>query len=148
MGGSRVFKAKKISGGKASGPALVTKGRLGLRGFVNPEEGTLTGSMGDLEGVMFAGSVAFFTSSKGSTTWCLALIFTCRHGNAPAAMVTSQIDPFVALGCVLQDIPLVQIQNTSIFDEIKTGDNVTVDADIRGNHSRRLKGFSRFCRYG
>ena len=134
----RVFRAKKIAGGKASGPALVTRGRLGLRGFVNPEQGTLTGGMGELEGARFAGSVVFFPCSKGSTTWCIALDLTCRHGNAPAAMINTRIDPFVALGCVLQEIPLVQVEDEGIFDEVKTGDMVTVDADkgeiiVKGN---------------
>ena len=125
----KIFKAKKISTGKASGPALMTQERLGLRGFVNLQEGKFTGGMGELEGASLAGAVLIFPSSKGSTLWSITLDHLCRFGNAPAAMINSKLDPFVALGCILQDIPLVQIEDESLFDQVKNGDLVTVDAD-------------------
>jgi len=113
----KIFKAKKISSGKASGPALITRERLGLRG------------MGELEGASLAGAVLIFPSSKGSTLWSITLDHLCRFGNAPAAMINSKLDPFVTLGCILQDIPLVQIEDESFFEQVKNGDLVTVDAD-------------------
>jgi hypothetical protein len=133
----KVFKGKKILPGKASGSALVSRKRIGLRGFVNLENGTFTGGMRDLEGVSFAGTVLIFPSSKGSTLWPIELDHTCRFGNSPAAMIISNMDPFVVLGCVLQDIPLVQVEDLSIFEEIKNGDAVTVDAD-RGEVTKCL----------
>ncbi len=129
MGTVEVFRAKKILPGKASGPALISRERIALRGFVNLEKGTFTGGMRDLEGVSFAGTVLIFPSSKGSTLWPIELDHTCRFGNTPAAMINSKVDPFVVLGCALQDIPLVQVEDLSIFKEIKNGDIVTVDAD-------------------
>lgn len=129
MDSVKVFKAKKISPGKASGPALVSPGRLGLRGFADLEKGTFAGGMGDLEGASFAKKVWIFPSSKGSTMWSMTLDLACRFGNAPAAMVNSKLDPFVVLGCVLQDIPLVQVEDLSIFEQVRNGDLVTVDAD-------------------
>jgi predicted aconitase with swiveling domain len=126
---TRVIKARKIYGGKATGPVLITKERLGLRGFVNPEKGKLTGGLGDLEGAKFAGAVVVFSCSKGSTTWCMALDLACRHGNAPAAFVNSKLDSFVALGSVLQDIPLVVVEDLGLFDSLNNGDIITVEAD-------------------
>lgn len=129
MEGVRVFKAKKISPGKASGKAIVSSGRLGLRGFADLEKGTFGGGMGDLEGVSFAKKVWIFPSSKGSTMWSMTLDLTCRFGNAPAAMINSKLDPFVTLGCTLQNIPLVLVENDNFFSQVKTGDMVEVDAD-------------------
>jgi len=129
MEGVRVFKAKKISPGKASGPALVSPGRLGLRGFADLEKGTFGGGMGDLEGVSFGKKVWIFPSSKGSTMWSMTLDLACRFGNAPAAMVNSKLDPFVTLGCTLQNIPLVLVEDERFFEYVKKGDLVTVDAD-------------------
>jgi predicted aconitase with swiveling domain len=132
MSVAKIFKAKKISPGKASGPALVTQERIGFRGYTNLEQGifkTATGEMGDLEGALFAGAVLVFPSSKGSTLWPMTLDLACRFGNAPAAIINSKMDPFVGLGCVLQGIPLVQVEDSSIFDQVKNGDIVTVDAD-------------------
>lgn len=125
----KVFNATKVSRGKARGPALVTKERLSFRGFVNPERGTFTGGMGELEGTSVGGSVLIFPCSKGSTTFCMALDLTCRFGNAPAAIINSKIDPFVVLGCVLQDIPLVLVEDLSIFEKLKSRDEIIVDAD-------------------
>jgi predicted aconitase with swiveling domain len=128
----KVFKAKKISPGKACGPALITRERLGLRGFANLEQGKFKGGslgIGDLEGASFAGTVFIFPSSKGSTLWSITLDLHCRVGNAPVAMINSKLDPFVALGCVLQEIPLVLVEDPSIFDQVKNGSTVTVDAD-------------------
>ena len=135
MSDTKIFTAKGISPGKASGPALVSKERLSLRGyFINLEQGILaegryTGAMGGLDGASIAGAVLIFPSSKGSTLWSMTLDATCRFGNAPAAIINSKIDSFVVLGCVLQDIPLVEVQDVSIFDQVKNGDTVTVDAD-------------------
>jgi predicted aconitase with swiveling domain len=128
----KVFKAKKISPGKAKGPALVSRERLGLRGFTDLKEGKLQGGslgVGGLEGASLAGAVLIFPSSKGSTLWSITLDLNCRFGNAPAAIINSKVDPFVTLGCVLQGIPLVQVKDSSIFDQVRSGDIVTVDAD-------------------
>ncbi len=129
MENAKVFKAKTISPGRASGPALITKDRIGLRGFINPERGTFTKAMRGLEGVSFSGAVLIFTRSKGSSGWSVIFDNACRHGNAPAAIINSKLDPFIVLACVLQDIPLVLIDNFTIFDQVQSGDRVTVDAD-------------------
>jgi predicted aconitase with swiveling domain len=127
MTGAKVFKSRKITAGKATGPALVAKECVALRGFINFEKGTF--NIGELEGASIAGTVLIFPSSKGSTLWSMTLDSTCRYGNAPAAIINSKVDPFVVLGCVLQDIPLVQVDDLSIFDQVKNGETVTVDAD-------------------
>ena len=129
MGAISRYAAKKVTPGQGSGPALVVKGRLGLRGFADPQQGVLKGGMGDLEGAPLGGAVLIFTSSKGSTTWSMTLDLVCRHGHVPAAMVITQPDSFVALGCVLQGIPLVLVEDARIFDKVKTNDAVFVDAD-------------------
>ena len=135
----RVFKGKGIAKGISGGPALVCRERLALRGFADLEKGTFAGGMGDLEGRSFAGTVLVFPSSKGSTLWSITLDLACRFGNSPAAMVNSRLDPFVALGCVLEGIPLIQVEDASIFDEVRNGDFLTVDAD-RGEVSMTSTG--------
>ena len=129
MSSVKSYKANGILPGKATGHAVVMKERLGFRGFVNIEEGTFTRAMSELEGVSFAGAVLIFPSSKGSTTWTITLDKTCRYGNSPAAIVNSKLDEFVVLGCAIQDIPLVLIEDLSVFNQLKNGDKITVDAD-------------------
>ncbi|MFC1815109.1 aconitase X swivel domain-containing protein [Thermodesulfobacteriota bacterium] len=134
MSNVKAFKAKKISAGKASGPALVTRERISFSGFADLEkgiftEGTLAGTMGGIGGASFAGAVLIFPCSKGSTTWTIKFDVTCRFGNAPSAIINSKVDPFVVLGCVMQDIPLVMVEDLTIFEQVKNGDTVMVDAD-------------------
>ena len=125
----REFKARKVSPGRASGPALVIRERLSILGSVDPERGVFTKRGTDLEGVSFAGKVLLFISGRGSSTWSGYFKIACRHGSAPAAMVNLEIDPLVALACVLNDIPLVQVDDPGIFERVKNGDIVKVDAD-------------------
>lgn len=123
------FKGRRILDGRASGPAIVSRERLSFRGFSNLEKGTFTGGMGKLEGVSFAGAVLIFPSSKGSTLWSITLDHACRFGNAPAAMIVSHLDPFVVLGCVLQEIPLMHVEDPGIFDQVETGSMVVVEVE-------------------
>ena len=129
MGRVKVFKAKKVTPGKASGPVLVSRERLGFKGFVNLEQGIFMGGLGQLDGASLAGTVLVFPTSKGSTLWPITFDLACRFGHAPAAIINSKVDPFVTLSCVLQDIPLVQVEDLSVFDQVNNGDTVTVDAD-------------------
>ena len=129
MGNLREYKAKKVSPGSASGPAIVLRERLGILDSVEPERGVFIKRGTELEGVSIAGKVLLFISGKGSSSWSAYFRIACRHGRAPAALVNLEIDPFVVLGCVLNDIPLVQIDNPEILDEVKNGDIVMVDAD-------------------
>jgi predicted aconitase with swiveling domain len=120
-------KAREIVPGKASGPALVTRERLSFHGFIDPKQGIFNSPMTELVGESFAGRVLVFTSGKGASAGPRVLDAACRFGHAPAAIVNIEIEPFMVQGCVLQDIPLVQV-DASIFDQIRNGDTVTVDS--------------------
>jgi len=52
-----------------------------------------------------------------------------RAGNAPAAIINLEIDPITVAGCAFDDISLVQVSDPIIFDKVKKGDIVTVDAE-------------------
>jgi uncharacterized protein len=121
------YKAREIVPGKASGPALVTRERLSFHGFIDPKQGMFNSPMTELVGESFAGRVLVFTSGKGASAGPRVLDAACRFGHAPAAIVNIEIEPFIVQGCVLQDIPLVQV-DASIFDQIRNGDTVTVDS--------------------
>jgi predicted aconitase with swiveling domain len=125
----KLFKADTIVQGKASGPALVSRDRIAFQGCVHYQRGIFTGGMVELIGKSFAGAVLIFPFSKGSTLWAIAFDLACRSGNAPAAIVNFTRDSFVTLSCIMQDVPLVQISDESILEQVRNGDTVTVDAD-------------------
>ena len=129
MGNVRTFKVKTLVPGKATGPALITRERLAFQGFTDAKKGIFHSPQTELQGKSFKGVVLIYTSGKGSSVGPSALDLACRYGNCPAAMVNLEIDPFTVQGCVMQKIPLVQIEDASIFYLAKNGDTVTVDAD-------------------
>ena len=53
-------------------------------------------------------------------------IFSSSLGSLPS--INIEIEPFIVQGCVFQGIPLVQVDDPTIFDHIKNGDMVTVDS--------------------
>ncbi len=129
MANSKKFKARKIVPGKATGPALISKERLGWLGFTDPKRGIFSSSKTELQGKSFKGVVLIYRSGKAATGGARAISLACRYGNRPAAAINLEIDPVTVAGYVLEDIPMVQVEDPSIFDQVKEGDMVTVDAD-------------------
>jgi predicted aconitase with swiveling domain len=123
----RTYKVRVVSPGNAAGPAVVMKERLSLKGSVDPVQGVFTLPESPLDGLPLSGKVLIFVSGKGSSSWSGYFKLACRHNSTPAAIVNLEIDPLVAAACVFNHVPLVQLENTGIFDEVQTGDPVTVD---------------------
>jgi predicted aconitase with swiveling domain len=121
------FKVKVLCPGKFSAPALITRERVSLLGNADPKTGVFCDPKSELNGSSFAGKTLIFTSGKGSTLWTFLLSATRRLGTAPAAIINTELDTLVVWGCVVNDIPLVQVKDQSIFDEVKKGDLVTFD---------------------
>jgi len=126
---NKKFKAKKLVPGKAVGPALVTRERVMFLGFTDPKQGIFHAPQTELQGKSFKGAVLIYTSGKASSGGARAIDLAVRAGNAPAAIVNLEVDPITVAGCALDDIPMVQVEESSIFDEVKNGDIVEVDAD-------------------
>lgn len=121
------FKAKVLCPGNFSAPALVTKERISLLGNADAKSGKFIDPKSDLNGSTFSGQTLIFTSGKGSTLWTFLLGATRRAGTAPAAIINSEVDTLVVWGCVVNDIPLLQVKDNRIFEEVKKGDMVTFD---------------------
>jgi uncharacterized protein len=129
MDASKRYEARPVSPGIASGPALVIKERLSLKGTVDPASGVIRKPGTSLDGCSIANKVLFFISGKGSSSWSGYFKMACRHKNSPLAIVNLEIDPLVASACVFNNIPLVQARDPAILEEIENGNFVTVDAN-------------------
>jgi hypothetical protein len=121
------FKAREIVPGTATGPALVTRERVSFHGFIDPEKGIFSSAATELKGASFAGHVLIFTSGKGAAAGPRVLDAACRFGHIPAAMINLELEAFIVQACVMQNIPLVQVESTEIFHQVRNGDNVSVD---------------------
>jgi predicted aconitase with swiveling domain len=129
MTDSIVIKCRGLVKGKAQGEALVARTTLSFWGEVDPVSGRVIASGHPLEGEALRGKVLVIESTKGSSATPLVMGLAHRQGNAPVAMVNTNIDCLAVLGCVVNRIPMVADPEGDPFAVIRTGDHVEVDAD-------------------
>ncbi|MDF0591751.1 DUF126 domain-containing protein [Candidatus Methanocrinis natronophilus] len=122
------IRCHRISGGRARGPALVTKEPISFLGTVDPETGEVVDPRHQLFGRSLRGKVLIFPGGKGSTVGSYVIYQLKKRGAAPLAMINIKSEPIVAVGAIISAIPLVDGVPASLLD-LKDGAVVTVDAD-------------------
>ena len=115
--------------GRAEGEALVARASLSFWGEVDPVSGCIIAPGHPLQGECLRGKVLVIQSTRGSSATPLVMGLAHQAGNAPVALVNTQVDPLAVLGCVVNQIPMVAMLETDPFQAINTGDHVLVDAD-------------------
>lgn len=119
------MQGRKIYGGKVIGEALVTGDDISFYGGCDPETGEIIEKGHNLEGKSVSGKILVFPSGKGSTVGSYVLYALKKAEKAPLAIVNRVMDPVVAVGCIISEIPAVdQIE----IEKIKTGQKIEVDA--------------------
>ena len=120
------WQGRKISGGSASGKALVSRMGISFYGGVDPESGVIVEKGHDLYGQSISGKVLVFPSGKGSTVGSYTLYRLKKAGKAPAAILNAECEPITAVGCIISDIPCVD--HLPLAD-IKSGSQLRVNGD-------------------
>lgn len=128
MSESIVLQGRKVVGGCAEGEALVADAMLSFWGEVDPVTGTVIAVGHPLEGCSLRGRVLVIRSTKGSSATPMVIGLSKLEGNAPAAFLNIEVDGLAALGCIVHGIPMMAL-NATMFESIRTGDHVCVDAD-------------------
>lgn len=123
------IRGRRIAGGKAEGEALVSRAMLSFWGEVDPVSGKVIAVGHPLEGCSLKDRVLVIPSTKGSSATPMVLGLAKLEGNAPAALVTVEVDGLSALGAIVHGIPMVAELEHDQFECISTGDLVMVDAD-------------------
>lgn len=123
------IKCRGLVKGKAEGEALVAAAALSFWGEVDPVNGRVIAVGHPLEGELLRGKVLVIRSTKGSSGTPFVMGLAHAEGNAPVALVNTQVDGLAVLGCVVNEIPMVADLEQDPFEIIKTGDQVLVDAD-------------------
>jgi len=120
------MQGRKIFKGKVVGEALVTGDDISFYGGCDPETGEIVEKGHHLEGKSVAGKILVFPSGKGSTVGSYVLYALKKAEKAPLAIVNKMMDPVVAVGCIISEIPAVdQID----IGKIQNGQKIEVDAD-------------------
>src|SRR5215217_1656656 len=103
MASVRVIAGQSVASGSASGEALAADVPLSFWGGFDPETGVIIDRRHPLAGQLAAGRVLIIPSGRGSCSGSGVLLESIHNGTAPAAIITSRLDPVIALGCILGD---------------------------------------------
>ncbi|MBE0521000.1 MAG: DUF126 domain-containing protein [Candidatus Methanoperedenaceae archaeon] len=117
-----------VSRGCAQGEALVTSEPISFLGSVDPRTGVVVEKGHELEGKSVKGKVLVFPGGKGSTVGSYVIYQLKKNNAAPCAMINVKAEPIVAVGAIISGIPLVDRLEKDQVSNIKTGDNILVDA--------------------
>lgn len=122
------FPCHRVSSGRATGRAIVTKETISFLGNIDPATGRVVDPAHELFGRSIAGKVLIFPGGKGSTVGSYVIYQLAKRGLAPAAMINLVSEPIVAVGAIISGIPLVDRVPEEVMG-IAEGTVVTVDAD-------------------
>lgn len=120
--------------GAARGRALVSAEPLSFWGGYDYHTGEITDRRHPLSGAIGAGRILALPFTRGSSTTTAILLEAVRAGTAPAAILTTGVDPFFALASIVADemyarpIPIVALTPED-FARLHTGDEVEVRED-------------------
>jgi cis-L-3-hydroxyproline dehydratase len=127
-----VVTGRSVTSGAARGMALVSDVPLSFWGGFDPETGFIIDRRHPLARQLASGRVLVIPSGRGSCSGSGVLLESIHNGTAPAAIVTSRLDPVISLGCILGDElyashpPLVVISDRDRL-RIETGDVIEID---------------------
>jgi predicted aconitase with swiveling domain len=128
----RVIAGRAVVAAEASGDALVTSDALSFWGGYDFHTGEIIDRHHPLAGVRAAGRILAVPFSKGSSTTTAVLLEAVRAGTAPAAILTTGVDPFFALASIVADamyekaFPVIALQ-PSDFSSLRSGDRISID---------------------
>lgn len=123
-----------IVGGAAQGMALVTDEPISFWGGYDYNTGEITDRRHPLSGENAAGCILIVPFSRGSSTTTAVLLEAIRAKTAPAAIISTNVDPFFALASIVaeemyaQAIPIVVITANDCAS-ISSGDRLVLDGD-------------------
>ena len=122
------IRARGVSKGIARGEALVSKSKISFLGDVDAKSGVIVDRKSDIYGESIANKVLVFPSGKGSTVGTYVLLQLKKNGIAPLAIINERTEVIIAVGAIIAEIPLVDMPEVNVFEILKSGDIVTVNA--------------------
>ena len=123
-----ITNCRRIVGGVAQGPALVTTQPINFLAMVEPKSGKITDPKHDLNGKSVKGSVLVFPYAVGSSVGAYVIYSLKEYGCAPSAVVCLKADITTASGCAIANIPTMDLPAGTALGSINPGSLVRVDA--------------------
>ena len=123
------YSCHKISEGKSDGEALVSLDDI-MFYLIKPETGVVIEPSHDLYGKSMAKKILIFPSGKGSSVVQADGLFQLnKNGNMPKAMIIQYPETVLVSSAIIMDIPMVDKVDPAFYEDIKSGDEIIVNAD-------------------
>lgn len=107
-----------------TGEAFVTAAPITFLGYVNRETGVVEEEGHPADGQSMAGKIAIFPRGTGSSVAPYVLLELFYRGQAPLAIINSEIDQQTAPACSLENIPYAYGFDANLFAMIANGDQI------------------------
>jgi len=108
------------------GTALVTSEPISFLGGIDPKTGNVCEEGHKLYGKSIKDKILIFPMGKGSTVGSYVIYALKKEGNAPLAIINAEAEPIVAVGAIISDIPMFEVD---LEGKVKTGDHVRINAE-------------------
>jgi predicted aconitase with swiveling domain len=131
VGSVTTILGEPVVAGSARAGALAADAPLSFWGGFDPETGIIIDRRHPLTGRLAAGRILVVPSGRGSCSGSGVLLEAIHNGTAPAAIITSRLDPVIGLGCILGDELYARYPPMIVIPDqdrllIETGDLVEV----------------------
>ena len=130
----RELNGRPVVAGSAEGVAVVSTQPLSFWGGLDPQSGKIIDKRHERCGEVITGKVFVFPGGKGSSTASAVLLESIKLGTAPAAIITANVDPILALGAIVAEklyhkiVPVIVVSQED-YDVISAGDHLTITAN-------------------
>ena len=127
-----VIQGDVIVEGSARAPCLISSEPLSFWGGYDQATGEIIDRRHPLSGENGSGRIIVLPFTRGSSTTTGILLESVRAGVAPAGIITTALDPFLALASVVADemydrsFPVVVVGN-EVFASIQNGMDVEIN---------------------
>lgn len=126
--------ARVLVAGEAEGEALVLAEPLSLWGGLDPESGEIIDRRHPSLGAVVTGRILVLPAGRGSSSASSILLEAVRLGAAPAAIITAEPDPILALGAAVarelygRTSPVLVLPPPAYY-WLQTGQRLRISAD-------------------
>lgn len=120
--------------GEADGIALVLSEPLSLWGGLDPETGEIIDRRHPASGEIVTGQILVLPAGRGSSSASSILLEAVRLNTAPAAIITAEPDPILALGATVaqelyaRTVPVVVLE-LGDYEQLRSGWQLRVQVD-------------------
>ena len=130
------WQARVLVAGEGEGELLLLAEPLSLWGGLDPETGEIIDRRHPAAGRNVRGRVLALPAGRGSSSASSILLEAVRLGTAPAAIISAEADPILALGAAVARemygaAPPVVVLAPAAYGQLRDGRRVRVDAGGR-----------------